>query len=395
MLGWDAVREIDWGRHFHAYGVADDTPGELRNLTSKEARIRKGALVHLDNAVFHQQSIYSVTAPAVRVVAGAVGELALERQYRGTLEGVLEFLIDVGWVVSGTKPGTPVPQPSQQELDQLFHDMREEALNVDWGSDPVGWLVQESVRDLRAMAGEIVGAVTPLLDDKNDDLRQKAVAVIVEWGAVDPESSQARAVADIIENRMRRRGNRNRRVEWALALARLGRNVSRWLDDADAGLRACAAFFVDSPQATAVLLTALTHPDEMHSLFVHRNWFASMPRMCDVVRELLRRGLTIEQMLPAVLALIAGLDRIESAWIWRLVMERAFPDGEIKRGTRSGLPERLTGAQRALLMVMLENDSWWNMDQFGREDRATIGLPDDREELRRYLRDAPDAQVDQ
>lgn len=77
MFGLAAVQDVDWKCLFHAYGVADDTPDHLRNLTGQDVKAREAALDHLTSAVVHQSSNFSVTPAAVRVVAGLLGEPVL------------------------------------------------------------------------------------------------------------------------------------------------------------------------------------------------------------------------------------------------------------------------------------------------------------------------------
>ena len=97
VLGWQAAQGVDWSRLFHAYAAATDTPGHLRALTGGDRDAQLAAFAHLDFAVLHQGTVYSVTPVAVRVVAGLLCEEALRRPgHDGTvlLPQVLAFL---GW----------------------------------------------------------------------------------------------------------------------------------------------------------------------------------------------------------------------------------------------------------------------------------------------------------
>lgn len=79
VLGWQAADGVDWSRLFHAYGAATDTPAYLRALIGGDLDGQLAAFDHLDSAVLHQGTVYSVTPVAVRVVAGLLHEPALRR----------------------------------------------------------------------------------------------------------------------------------------------------------------------------------------------------------------------------------------------------------------------------------------------------------------------------
>ncbi|MFG1867011.1 hypothetical protein [Micromonospora arborensis] len=61
----DGLDDIDWARLGHAYGAADDVPGQLRALLSPDPAIRDEALGDLYTNVFHQGSRFEASAYAV------------------------------------------------------------------------------------------------------------------------------------------------------------------------------------------------------------------------------------------------------------------------------------------------------------------------------------------
>lgn len=61
----DGLDKIDWGRLTHAYGPADDVPGQIRGLLSADREQRGQALWQLYGNIFHQGTRYEATAHAV------------------------------------------------------------------------------------------------------------------------------------------------------------------------------------------------------------------------------------------------------------------------------------------------------------------------------------------
>ena len=70
MRDKDTVADTNWAHLFHAYGVATNTPGFLRDLTSNDSAKRVAAVDHLTWSVLHQGTIYSVTPVVVKVLMG-------------------------------------------------------------------------------------------------------------------------------------------------------------------------------------------------------------------------------------------------------------------------------------------------------------------------------------
>ncbi|GGO31850.1 hypothetical protein [Micromonospora parathelypteridis] len=61
----DGLDDIDWARLGHAYGAADDVPGQLRALISPDPATRDEALGDLYTNIFHQGSRFEASAYAV------------------------------------------------------------------------------------------------------------------------------------------------------------------------------------------------------------------------------------------------------------------------------------------------------------------------------------------
>jgi hypothetical protein len=65
----EGLGDVDWSRLTHAYGRADDVPGQIRDLLSPSAKAREAALYELFGNVHHQGTLYTATAPAVPFLA--------------------------------------------------------------------------------------------------------------------------------------------------------------------------------------------------------------------------------------------------------------------------------------------------------------------------------------
>jgi hypothetical protein len=64
-----ALLQVDWNSLDHAYGPAADAPGQLLALAGEDPEARSGAVGYLDAAMLHQGSVYSATAPFIKIVA--------------------------------------------------------------------------------------------------------------------------------------------------------------------------------------------------------------------------------------------------------------------------------------------------------------------------------------
>jgi hypothetical protein len=404
MLGWAAVQDVDWGRLFHAYGVADDTPHQLRKLTSESETLRAAAVDHLAGAVLHQGTIYPVTPAAVRVVAGLLGEPVLreplsKRLATGygptTLTAVLAFLGDVGTSLNQVGELEPAPQPGDAELAELFRNLREDsdvANGKGWGSDLITVLQVRAVLALRDMAGEIQAAVLPWVSDAAASVRVLAVFACARWGALQADSEQAHAAAEVVQAQLAGCPGRDERAGLVLALGMLGRDVSPWLDDQDEAVRACAALFVRKQRATSILIAALTHPDRVNGWFSDRPAFFEMHTRFSLLGELIQRGVTIEELLPAAVAVIAGSTAMTADFEWGRILQVAFPEqvAAFKPGVRPPLPARLSPAQHAVLEALVANQSLWDPRNGNASfARMRVGLPNVREQVADYSRSMP------
>ncbi|HET9971726.1 MAG TPA: hypothetical protein VFQ68_26060 [Streptosporangiaceae bacterium] len=64
-----ALLQVDWSSLDHAYGPAADAPGQLLALAGDDPEGRSGAVGYLDAAMLHQGSVFSATAPFIKIAA--------------------------------------------------------------------------------------------------------------------------------------------------------------------------------------------------------------------------------------------------------------------------------------------------------------------------------------
>ncbi|MER5603896.1 HEAT repeat domain-containing protein [Streptomyces sp. NPDC002265] len=69
--------EVAWAALEHAYGSADDVPGQLRDLCAEDVEARRKALHALYGNIFHQGSRYPASAAAVPFLARMAADVSL------------------------------------------------------------------------------------------------------------------------------------------------------------------------------------------------------------------------------------------------------------------------------------------------------------------------------
>jgi hypothetical protein len=62
---FEDLEKIEWGKLTHAYGAADDVPGLLRSLTSRDQETRSNSIHELCSNIWHQGTVYEASAHAV------------------------------------------------------------------------------------------------------------------------------------------------------------------------------------------------------------------------------------------------------------------------------------------------------------------------------------------
>ena len=232
----------------------------------------------------------------------------------------------------------------------------------------------------------MAGAILPLVGDPDPRVRAAAMRAAAEWSQSAPETRVE--VAAAIAARLPLASGRDERACVVLGLGQAGGDVSSSLSDPDEAVRACAALFVQTPRATGVLIDALACPDQVNAWFVDKPAFFEMHARFTLLAEVIRRGVTIEELLPATVPLItASRGGLTADNEWGPILQVAFSDAEFRPGVRPPLPDSLTAAQRAVLDALAANESLWD-PRDGNAGLALmkVGVPDDRAALLEYLR---------
>jgi hypothetical protein len=279
------------------------------------------------------------------------------------------------------------PAPDAAEVAAFYRRLSEDDLDA-WVSPVVGALVNRAIVDLRETAPEVIDAVLPFVADGELAVRMAAIGAIAWLGMSRPARSRVFGLVDRLESRLRAVEDRDERANLVLALGRLGADTSRWLDDIDPAVRACAALWLrDEARATAILVDALTRPRQADAWFTH-----GMPllrghvRFC-LLREVLARRVPFADLLPAALAVVEVANGYTADADWGLLLLAAFPGVRFVPGVRPPPPATLDDAQRALLRALVANDSLWDPKNGNAHlARMRVGLPDDRDAVAKLTR---------
>ena len=402
MLGWAAVEGLDWSRLLHAYGPATDTPEHLRVLTGTDPDGQAAALDHLYGSVNHQYSCYPATSSAVRVVGGLLEHPSLRRAIapgrESVLAGVLDFFDSVAYgatmaAVGGAPTATLLARAnlvvSSDDVDGYF-DALAEGTDELFGDSPVGRLWEWSSADLFAALGEVIDAVTPLMDDRDPGIALRAVYVLTRIGRAPGLSDRASELVDLFTERAVDARGRDERAALVVGIGELGGDTSPWLRDADVAISACSAVYLPSdPAAAQPLLAVLSQPEDLKS------WFAEPPWRHYGVRErliegLLERDLTFQEMLPAAVAIAETANPHFPDQDWGLLLRKAFPDVVFEPGVQPPPPRPLDDAQRAYLRALVKNDEIWDKTNgSARLARMRVGIPHTQAEVLALLGEGP------
>lgn len=345
------VTQIDWSELGHAYGPASDAPFRLLALLGDDIEARSAGVAYLDSAILHQDTIWSATAPVARVVAAMLGD----PRTTAPVENVLPW--DAG------------PRPLRLDLvgflarvaQSCLFDADEVALPAQ--EDPVAgsesaFRSATSPRDVqacRATAPELLAAVMPLCDDRDDRIRAKAFEAVVRLSGHPDLHELQPEIAVRLEAAATEFGDPWARAAAARLLALLRADPQVLLSDGHQGVRACAALaptLADEPRAIRAILDALLTPREADHWFEghlpgQEGWLRF-----DLIWAAVERVDDFGELLPAALATLplAGiftLDKDVGPFV-----TAAFP-----RPFRSG--DVLSAPQRIYVSALLEQEGLW------------------------------------
>ncbi|MEU9505759.1 hypothetical protein AB0D32_05705 [Micromonospora sp. NPDC048170] len=408
----DGLDEVHWRRLGHAYGPADDVPGQLRALRSPDPQARQGALGELYANIFHQGSRFEATAHAVPFLLGLLADPATpDRESLLSLLTALAVGYDETWLPDGFPAAEfrqvadggrellaakPPPSNDDEEEDDDEEDDEEEY-------DEYAYIESLSAEDQRRFwahielaAYDAVRAGVPLfralLTDADPGLRVGA-AYALGWFPEDAAGSlpallavadgaaEARVVGTALAAAGLLGGAPDARlltdprpvVRWAAAVGR-ARVLGAAADEATVDvLLAWTAAAPDGPQRPPHDgIEVPFHGGDLHGY----------------------AGLALRQLGPlhADRAFDALLDRLptvtgtEALPVAAEALRLAFPDGRLPEGTPY---DALAPRQRRLAEVLARSPQTWLLDgrTFGNFTMLVgeYGLPRTREALLTYL----------
>lgn len=203
---------VDWADLTHAYGRADDVPGQIRSLSSAEPDVREKALHALYGNIFHQGTRYEASSYAVPFLVELLADQATPDR-----PAILELLahLAIGYGEAYVPSGYPVAEHRAAAAggDTLLADSRsfvceddeddEDGFDdeEDWGEDARLFQYMEALDEAEAnrlhahvelLAYDAVRAGLPLvrsfLCDENAEVRVTA-AYLLGWYPEEAEAS--------------------------------------------------------------------------------------------------------------------------------------------------------------------------------------------------------------
>lgn len=379
-----AVLQVDWDSLDHAYGRAGDAPGQLQALVGDDPRARSRAVGYLDAAMLHQGSVYSATAPFIRIVAGLVADprtatsvadiLPWDPEPRPLRIALLDYLAifaQACWLETPEEELVRVAYPpdrDEADLQRIYHACRA----CDWHLDPDPATrtppppaLVEAANDeefgramearallaCRKVVPDVFEAVLPLITDSDPAVRTSAMTAATYCLEHAELRYRKAALAELLADTAAVSPVPRERAAIARLLGMLGYRPDALLHDAHPGVRACAALapaFSGDQRATRELVSALEAPQDADRWFTghlpgQEGWLH-----CDLAEALAARASDLEAVLPAAL----GLTTASNSFIYDRdlapFVRLAFP----QTPTESAV---LTPAQQAFLSALFAN----------------------------------------
>ncbi|MGV9213941.1 HEAT repeat domain-containing protein [Micromonospora sp. RB23] len=405
----DGLDDIDWARLGHAYGAADDVPGQLRALLSPDATVRDEALGELYGNVFHQGTRFEASAYAVpfllemltdaatpdpAAVLGLLSALAVGydegvlpdgfpvAEYRRAAEGGRALL------AAKPPPWTGGDETQKEYVEYLYVESLSEA---DQGRlwAYVALATYDAVR-----AG--VPVFRALLGHSDPDVRLVA-AYLLAWFPEEADGSVP-ALARALDPAMDVAATPGEVATMLVSSGLLGAAPDvRWLTDARPLVRWAAAIgrtrvlgAAADPATVAELLGwASAASGEVPAEPVEGEWVPFLGGDLGGYAALALRQLGPQHAARAFDALLDRLPTVSgdrSLTTLGAALPLAFPDGPPAAQTPV---DALTPRQRQLAETLTRSTEPWLIDgqNFGNiiELVSAYGLPGTREEMRAYL----------
>ncbi|MEU3643193.1 hypothetical protein AB0E59_07410 [Lentzea sp. NPDC034063] len=354
----DGLDDVDWAKLKHAYGPADDVPGQLRDLVSPDESVRTAALDELFGNIFHQGTIYEATPHAVPFLLEALPECPEQETLLLLLTSIVTGY-DERWL-----PET-IPVAGHRESAATAEDPEAKAYNDCWvriydgvrAGVPLFRELLNAAPPVRAMAAY---ALAWFQEEAEESLR--ALAPI---SAGDPEDFVA-ATASVAMGLLGGRpafGDPRPLARWGAAIA------LATVDRRDAS---------DEVVGELVAATAGALPDNRDIPFLDGYLGA-------YAAAALRLTGDSERTFHALLTHIPSVTGLDAYHVVEAALHLAFPSGPTPAGTLYAAlddrPRRLADALAGTPEIWLYNGA--SYDQFGVLTGA-YGLPASNEAMRDY-----------
>jgi hypothetical protein len=162
----DGLERVEWGRLGHAYGSAEDVPGQIRDLTSSSRKRRERALYELFGNIHHQGTVYSATAPAVPFLAEVLRSEDTDARVR----------VELAWLLEAIAGGSSYLDAHRSLIEADGERIDEDAL-----SEELRW-----VQAARDAVGLELPSLAPLIGAAREELSLSVAALAAHY----PELSE-------------------------------------------------------------------------------------------------------------------------------------------------------------------------------------------------------------
>jgi hypothetical protein len=334
-----ALLEVDWDSLDHAYGPAGDAPGQLLALVGDDLEARSRAAGYLDAAMLHQGTVYSATAPFMKIVAGLVTDPRTAapvadilpwdpgaRPLRvALLDGLAVFaqackfsMNDEDLIHDAYPPGR-----DEADLQRIYRAARDCDRRLDPDPrtrKPLPPALVEALEDreyreamrarpvlaCRKVVPDVFAAVLILITGPDPDVRTAAMTAAAYCLGHAALGDRATALAELLADTAAVSPEPRERAAVARLLGMLGHRPEALLRDEHPGVRACAALapgFARDERATSELVSALAAPQAADEWF--SGWLPGQEGWLhrDLATALAARATDLETVLPAALGL--------------------------------------------------------------------------------------------
>ena len=375
-----ALLRVDWNSLDHAYGPAADAPGQLLALAGDDPEGRSGAVGYLDAAMLHQGSVFSATAPFIKIVAMLLADprtavpvadiLPWDPGPRPLRVALLDYLAVFAEACQLKIPGQDLIRDAypagrdEADLQRIYRAQR------DWRPDraartPPPPAVMEAVHDAeyrramyarfliacREVVPDVFEAVLPLITGPGSAVRAPAMTTAAYCLDHPALAGRKDALAELLADTAAVSPEARERAVVARLLGMLGRRPEDLLHDEHPGVRACAALareFSGDQRATRELVAALEVPQDADRWFTGHLPGQESSLHCDLAEALAARASDLEAVLPAALGLATASNQFTYDRDLAPFVRLAFPQAPTER-------TELATAQKTFLSALVAN----------------------------------------